>query len=224
MEDVMSRGNFPRTRVRALDGSAGEGGGCAGGRSPRAAAASSAWRRLSREDVLGGLPPALFGASAGAHVWRDAEALGDDGLGLFGTDRRAVGVADHVGRAPLHDRPGGARPGWPPRRRAHRCGSCPVRPSGRSRARVSWGSHFRAWSAARTRVVRNSDEPALDMAWPLRSLSPVSEALGTRPLKERNALPRAKRLGSPMAATRAGPPTWARPGSERARASGSTRR
>ena len=41
---------------------------------------------------------------------------------------------------------------------------------------------------ARTIVVRSSDDPALDMGWPLRSVSPVSEALGTRPVKDRNAL------------------------------------
>lgn len=44
---------------------------------------------------------------------------------------------------------------------------------------------------------------AFDMGWPLRSMSPVSEALGTRPVKDRNWLPRWKRAGWPMAATRA---------------------
>ena len=48
---------------------------------------------------------------------------------------------------------------------------------------------LRALSAARTRVVRSSDDPALDIGWPLRSVSPVSEALGTSPVKDRNCLP-----------------------------------
>jgi len=36
---------------------------------------------------------------------------------------------------------------------------------------ASWGSCLRAVSAARTRVVRSSEEPALEMGWPLRSVS-----------------------------------------------------
>ena len=52
---------------------------------------------------------------------------------------------------------------------------------------ASCGSTLLALSAPRTIVVRSNDDPALDMAWPLRSVSPVSDALGTRPVKERNA-------------------------------------
>ncbi len=48
-----------------------------------------------------------------------------------------------------------------------------------------FGSCLRAQSAARTNVVRKSALPALDMAWPLRSVLPVSDALGARPVKER---------------------------------------
>jgi hypothetical protein len=50
------------------------------------------------------------------------------------------------------------------------------------------------------------------------------DALGVSPVKDRNWLPRRNRVGSPMAATRAGPPTSARPGRERARPVGSTQR
>src|SRR6266511_1980667 len=73
-------------------------------------------------------------------------------------------------------------------------------------------------------VVRSSRLPALEMGWPLRSVLPVSEARGARPVKDRNRLAAANRWASPMVATRAGPPTSARPGSERASPSGSTQR
>src|SRR5690242_18016147 len=46
--------------------------------------------------------------------------------------------------------------------------------------RASWGSCLRALSAARTSVVRSSEDPALDMGWPLpagrRTIRPRSQA------------------------------------------------
>lgn len=56
----------------------------------------------------------------------------------------------------------------------------------------------------------------------LRSVSPVSEAFGASPVYERKCLPLRNRPGSPMQATRGGPPTSARPGRLRASAGGST--
>src|SRR5271155_5386721 len=98
MEDPLSRGSWGR-----LDGSAGEGGGCVGGKAAPHACASSAWLRLSREDVLGDLPPALLRAPAGADFGRHGVALGDDRLGLADVDRTTVDVAHDIGCAPLHD-------------------------------------------------------------------------------------------------------------------------
>src|SRR5919108_2977772 len=72
--------------------------------------------------------------------------------------------------------------------------------------RASWGSRRRALSAARTRVVRSSRLPALLIGWPLRSVWPVSDALGARPVKDRNLAAVANRLAGPMVAARAGPP------------------
>jgi hypothetical protein len=57
---------------------------------------------------------------------------------------------------------------------------------------------------------------------PLRSVWPVSEALGARPVKDRNVLAVGKRLALPMVATSAGPPMVARPGRLRASPPGST--
>jgi hypothetical protein len=66
--------------------------------------------------------------------------------------------------------------------------------------------------------------PALLIGWPLRSVWPVSDALGARPVKDRNLAAVAKRVAGPMVATRAGPPISARPGRLRASPAGSTQR
>src|SRR6266699_6140034 len=86
--------------------------------------------------------------------------------------------------------------------------------------RASWGSRWRAVSAARWRVVRSSRLPALEMGWLLRSLLPVSDARGASPVKDRNLPAVGNRWAGPMVAVRAGPPIWARPGRERASLSG----
>ena len=65
-------------------------------------------------------------------------------------------------------------------------------------------------------VVRSSELPALEIGWPLWSVLPVSDALGVRPVNERKAAAFLKRLGSPMQATSAGPPTVFSPGRLRA--------
>ena len=54
---------------------------------------------------LGGLP-LLLAAAAGSDLGGDGPVLGDDGFGLGGVDRAAVGVADDVGHAAVHDSPG----------------------------------------------------------------------------------------------------------------------
>ncbi len=79
-------------------------------------------------------------------------------------------------------------------------------------------------SAERRSWVRSIDEPVLDMGWPLRSDSPVSEALGTSPVKDLNYSARANRPGRPITDTTTGPPTSATPGRDRAIPWGSTLR
>jgi hypothetical protein len=58
---------------------------------------------MSLQDLLRGLP--LLAAPPAADLVGDRPALGDDGLGLGGGDRGAIGVADHIRRAAVHDRP-----------------------------------------------------------------------------------------------------------------------
>src|SRR5215213_5358790 len=75
--------------------------GRGGGGSPGCAVSAMP---MSGEDLVRGLP--LLAAPASADLFRHGPALGDDGLGLVGGDRGAVGVAEDVGRAPVHDGPG----------------------------------------------------------------------------------------------------------------------
>ena len=58
---------------------------------------------MSGEDLLRGLP--LPAAPLPADLFGHGPQLGDDGLGLGGGDRGAVGVTHHVGRAAVHHRP-----------------------------------------------------------------------------------------------------------------------
>jgi hypothetical protein len=61
---------------------------------------------MSRVDLVMGLPrPALVAAPPPAHVLGDGPLCGDELFGLLRGDRAAVGVADDVGRAPVHDGP-----------------------------------------------------------------------------------------------------------------------
>src|SRR5918994_1043484 len=59
---------------------------------------------MSCEDLLRGLP--LPAASPAADLLWHRPTLGDDGLGLLGGDGRAVGVAEHIWQAAVHDPPG----------------------------------------------------------------------------------------------------------------------
>jgi hypothetical protein len=72
-----------------------------GGGSPRCASSACV---MSLKDLLRALP--LPAAPPSADLLGHGPVLGDDGLGLGGGDRGAVGVADHVGHAAVHDRPG----------------------------------------------------------------------------------------------------------------------
>jgi hypothetical protein len=78
--------------------------------------------------------------------------------------------------------------------------------------------------AEQSSCLRSRAVPALVIAWPLRSVSPVSEALGVSPVKALNFAAEANRCARPMAATSSGAPTSAMPGRVRASSSGSTRR
>src|SRR6266542_4663105 len=77
--------------------------------------------------------------------------------------------------------------------------------------RASWGSMVRAVSAERRSWVRSKWGPALDIGWPLRSVSPVSEALGVRPVNDLNAAADPNRCALPTAACRTGPPHLGHP-------------
>src|SRR4029453_2398909 len=72
-----------------------------GGGSPRCASSAL---YMSGEDLLRGLP--LPAAPTPADLFGHRPALGDDGLGLLGSDGGAVGVADDIGHAAVEDRPG----------------------------------------------------------------------------------------------------------------------
>ena len=135
---------------------------------------------LSCGDFVGGLPR-LLAAPPGADLGWHGPVLGDDRLGLGRGDRPAVGVADDVGGAAAHDGPGPlGQAGRDDAQRAEMVlaalGHLLVVDAG------ELGVLLAGVSAARTRVVRSSEDPALDMGWPLRSVSPVSEALGARPV------------------------------------------
>ena len=59
---------------------------------------------MSGEDLLRGLP--LLAAPPLADLFGHGPVVGDDGLGLGGGDRGAVGIAEDIGRAAVHDGPG----------------------------------------------------------------------------------------------------------------------
>jgi hypothetical protein len=58
---------------------------------------------MSLQDLLRGLP--LLAAPPPADLFGDGPVVRDDLLGLFGSDRSAVGVAEHAGHPSVHDRP-----------------------------------------------------------------------------------------------------------------------
>src|SRR5215203_7479564 len=96
MEAWLSRLRLGRLDVAGLVAKSGRGGG-----SPRCAWSAMG---MSGEDLLRGLP--LLVAPLPADLFGHRPVLGDDGLGLGGGNRGAVGVADDIGCAAVHDRPG----------------------------------------------------------------------------------------------------------------------
>src|SRR5215204_7416372 len=91
-----------RLRLGRLDGDGTRAKtGRRGGGSPRCASSAM---HMSGEDLLRGLP--LPAAPPQADLFGHGPVVGDDGLGLGTGDRGAVGVAEDIGRAPVHDRPG----------------------------------------------------------------------------------------------------------------------
>src|SRR5215217_7013619 len=97
MEAWLSRLRLGRLDGAGLVAKSGRGGGG----SPRCALSAMP---MSGEDLVRDLP--LLAAPASADLFRHGPVLGDDGLGLGGGDRGAVGVAEDIGRAPVHDGPG----------------------------------------------------------------------------------------------------------------------
>src|SRR6266516_835330 len=212
MEVGLSSGYLGELDVGGLSAKTGWWGG-----SPRCALSAM---HMSLMDLVRGLPRFLAASSA-ADLLGHGPVLGDDLFGLGGGDRGVVGVADDVGQGAVEDRPGPfGQVGGDHADRAEvvfaALDHLEVVDAG------ELGSVRRALSAARTKVVRSSRLPALEMGWPLRSVLPVSEALGARPVKDPKLEEVAKRLAGPMVATRAGAPISARPGRLRARPSGST--
>ena len=135
-------------------------GGSVWGRSPRYV---SGVLIMSCVDLVRGLPRSgLVAAPAAAHLPADSPLLGDDLLGFVGGDRGAVGVADDIRHAALHDRPQSfRRPG-----RDHAACLEVVGAAFDHLLVVDAGQLgvlLAAQSAARMRVARVSREPALDI-------------------------------------------------------------
>jgi hypothetical protein len=175
---------------------------------------------MSGEDLLRGLP--LPAAPLPADLFGHGPVLGDDGLGLGGGDRGAVGVADHLGRAAVHDRPSALGQ---------------VGGDHADRAEVIFAAldHLDPVDAGQLRVLAAGVVGGADQGGPEYLVAGLGDGLalavalaglgglGARPVKQRNLAAVANRLALPMVATRAGPPMVARPGRLRARAAGSTR-
>jgi hypothetical protein len=189
-----------------------------GGGSPRCALSAC---DMSRVEVLRGLP--LPAAPPLADLLRHCPAFGDDGLGLGGGDRGGVGVADDLRQAAVQHHPGAL-------------GQVGSDHAQRPEVVLAPLDHLHVVAAGQlgveaAGVVGGADQggaqqpvAGLGDGWPLRSVWPVSDALGARPVKEPTLARWAKRLAGPMVATSAGPPTSARPGRLRASPPGSTRR
>jgi hypothetical protein len=161
------------------------------GKVASSAGTSSAWLPMSYEDFVRGLPRFLR-AATDPDLVGDGVALGDDGLGLRRSHATSVDVTDDVRRSLFHEPPGALGEVG-----GHYTEGGEVVLAPFDHLRVvepgELGSCLRAVSAARTSVVRSSDDPALDIVWPLRSVSPVSDAFGVSPVKDRNRLARPKR-------------------------------
>jgi hypothetical protein len=143
------------------------------GRSPRRAL-------LARLIVVRGLPT-LLGPSPTTDVFGDGVALGDDLLGGGGVDEVAVAVTQFVGRASVEVvQARSASLGATTLQRLGVHGALVDRlvvvDGGESGVVVSGG-----FGAERINWVRSSRLPVLDIGWPLRSVSRVSEARGVKP-------------------------------------------
>jgi hypothetical protein len=175
---------------------------------------------MSLQDLLRGLP--LPAAPAAADLFRYGPLLGDDGLGLGGGDRGAVGVADHVRHAAVHDDPG------------------PLGQVGGDHAQgaevvLAALDHLDPVDAGELGVLAAGVVGGADQGGAQQLVAGLADglafAVGLAGLGglggqagEAAELPAvAKRLAWPMVATRAGPPLVARPGRLRARAARSTR-
>jgi hypothetical protein len=175
---------------------------------------------MSGEDLLRGLP--LPAVPLPADVFGHGPVLGDDGLGLGGGERGAVGVADHIGRGPVHHRPGAfGQVGG-----GHTEGAEVVFAALDHLDPVEAGE-LRVLAAG---VVGGADQggpeqlvaglgDGLALAVGLAGLGCLGGQAGEGPELGRGG----EAAGLAMVATRAGPPMVARPGRLRARAAGSTR-
>jgi hypothetical protein len=137
---------------------------------------------MSAEDVLRGLSRSgLGGASPAADLLGHRVPLGDDPPGLLEGDLAAVQVAHDIRppRASTVQRRSASFPAmthsalrwWAPHSTIcawYTAASC--------------GSTCRAVLAEQTSCLRSLAAPALVIAWPLRSVSPVSDARGVRPV------------------------------------------
>ena len=178
---------------------------------------------MSFEDLLRGLPPCLAAASPAADLLGHGPVLGDDLLGLGGGDRCAVDIADHIRHPPVHDRPGPL-------------GQVGGDHADRAEVVLAALDHLHVVEAGELGVLAAGGVGGAVKGGPQQPVAGLGDglalAVGVAGLggawgktgKDRNRLAAANRWASPMVATRAGPPTQARPGSERASPSGSTQR
>jgi hypothetical protein len=175
--------------------------------------------RMSGEDLLRGLP--LLAAPASADWFGHGPVLGDDGLGLGTGDRGAVGVAEDVRRAPVHDYPGAFGQ---------------VGGDHADRAEVVFATldHLGVVDAGQLGVLAAGVVGGADQGGPQQPVAGLGDglafAVGLAGLGglggQAGEGPELGRVGEPlggaMVAIRAGPPMVARPGRLRARAAGST--
>ena len=177
---------------------------------------------MSCEDLVRGLP-CLLAAPPPADVLGDGPVRSDDAFGLLRGDGLAVGVADHVGHAAGHHGPGTfGEVGGDDTQRAEVVFAASdhlgVVDAGELGVVFAGGVGGADQGGAQQPVAGFADGLAFAVGFP--GLGRFGDQAGEGP----DRLPRRNRDGSPMQATRAGPPTSVRPGSERAKAPVSTQR
>ena len=175
---------------------------------------------MSGEDLLRGLP--LLAAPLPADLFGHGPVVGDDGLGLGGGDRGAIGVADHIGRAAVHDGPGAL-------------GQVGGDHADRPEVVLAALDHLGVVDTGELGVLAAGVVGGPDQGSPEQLVAGLGDGLalavavaglgclGGQAGKDRNLAGLGNRWAVPMVATRAGPPMVARPGRLRARAAGSTR-